>query len=220
MQPKEFLQPVEIVVDIETLPGPTPPRLEDIPAPANYKDPDKIRAYCEAKLDDAYRSQALNSMAGEILAIGYAIGDDPVQVIIRGKDSIDDELDLILEFQTRLLPWSPVWWIGHNIKTFDLQWLWRKALLYDARRLAKQIPRERYSKYIIDTMELWAGPDYRDKTSLSNIAGFFRIDGKQEDLTGAGVYDAYLAGQIDRIERHCADDVELTRKIYHIIWGA
>ena len=214
-----MLRPAEVFIDIETIPGPQKPRLEDIPAPGNYKDPSKIQAYKEGKLEEAYRSQALDSMAGELLAIGIAIDDEPAQVEIRGLNGRDTELDLLAWLVNRTKNLSPIMWVGHNVKSFDLQWIWRRCIQTGLYELARKIPRERYSKQIIDTMELWAGPDYRDRTSLSKIAKFLSLDGKPEGMDGSKVYDAYIAGDLKSIAAYCAHDVDLTRKIFRQIEG-
>ena len=210
--------PAEIYIDIETLPGPHKPSPEDIPPPGNYKDAAKIKAYQESKVDEQYRKQALNSMKGEILCISWAVDDEEPQALIR-DDGAATEKDLLWRFNVATSAYSPITWIGHNIKTFDLQWLWRKSIKYGWTALARKIPRERYSKQVYDTMELWAGPDYRDMTSLTDIAAFLGLDCDPDDISGADVHDAYLAGDLDRIVAHCKQDVSLTRQVYKIIEG-
>ena len=210
--------PAEIYIDIETLPGAHKPSPEDIPPPGNYKDAAKIKAYQESKVDEQYRKQALNSMKGEMLIIGWAVDDEEPQALIR-DDGAATEKDLLWRFNVATAAYGPITWIGHNIKTFDLQWLWRKSIKYGWTALAHKIPRERYSKQVYDTMEVWAGPDYRDMTSLADIAAFLNLDCKHTGMTGADVYDAYLAGDIDRICEYCKQDVRLTRQIYKIIEG-
>lgn len=213
----------KIFVDIETIPGPTPPDLEDIQAPANYKDPAKIKAYKESKIQEAHRTQAFDSMRGEIVAIGFAVEGpggklhrEP-QVLIRDPALFEDEADLMEVFEEQIESYKPATWIGHNVKTFDLQWLWRKAVKYDLVRLAKMIPRERYSKQAIDTLELWAGPDYRDKTKLDDIASFLGINGKTPGMDGSQVYDLYQEKRYQEIADYCRQDVWLTKQVYEVI---
>ncbi len=215
----EFKEPVTIFIDIETLPSPEPPSLDEIQAPANYKDEAKIQAFKESKINEFYRAQALDSMRGQLLCIGFAIDDGPVQTLIRGMDGVNSEYDLLEAFSQEIKYCSPVTWCGHNVKTFDLQWLWRKALKFGITALAQKIPRERYSRDVVDTLELWAGPDYRDRTSLDAIAQFLGLQGKTGDLDGSKVYDFWLEGKLQEIKDYCARDVELTRSIFNIING-
>lgn len=219
---KTFNETAFVYVDIETLPSPEPPSLDEIQAPGNYKDEAKIRAYKESKVGELHRQQALDSMTGEILAIGYAIGDDDPVVLMRGVDGIESEQDLLGAFDDQIGKINPVTWVGHNLKSFDAQWLWRKAIKYGLPSLARKIPRERYSRQLIDTMELWAGPDYRDRTSLDKIAKFLGLAGKNGidgPIDGSMVFDMWQAGKLDEIAEYCASDVELTRGVYKIITG-
>ncbi len=214
----QFMEPVFMFVDIETVPSPEPPSLDDIQAPGNYKDEAKIQAYKEIKVDELHRQQALDSMRGEILAIGYAKDNEQSTVYIRGIDGIETERDLLQTFQNEIKTCNPVTWVGHNLKTFDAQWLWRKSVKYGLTDLARKIPRERYSRNLIDTLDLWAGPDYRDRTSLDKIATFLGLQGKN-GIDGSMVYDMWQAGRLQEIRDYCAQDVDLTRAIYKIITG-
>ncbi len=90
---------------------------------------------------------------------------------------------------------------------------------YGLTDLARKIPRERYSRNLIDTLELWAGPDFRDRTSLVRISSFLGLEGKAGDLDGSKVFDAWKEGRLQEIRDYCAQDVELTRRIYQIITG-
>ncbi len=214
-----------IYVDIETIPGSSPPELDEIPAPSNYKDPIKIKTYREAKRDEFHRKQAFDSMKGEIVCIGFCV-EGPAQTEIlapkgltRGLDGIEDEEDLLDAFEEYIEPFEDVCWVGHNVKDFDLQWIWRKAVKYDQVVLRRKIPRDRYSKHIKDTMLMWAGPDYRDKTGLDAIARFLGIEGKVPGMDGSKVYDLWLENRLEEIRDYCCQDVWLTQVIYRIITG-
>jgi hypothetical protein len=213
---------MEIYIDIETLPGLVRPSPEDIEPPKNFKDPAKIRAYQEEKVEDAYRAQALDSMQGRILSIGWAIGDDPAQAMTVGLDVIEDEADLLRTFQELLLDHpidlSRLDWVGHNIRSFDLPWIWRKSLKYRLHPLARIIPRQKFDKRIQDTLELWAA-DFRDRVSMDDIANFLGISGKTEGVDGSKVFDLWQAGYLQIINDYCAQDVEVTRNVHRIITG-
>lgn len=211
-----------IYIDIETIPGPIVPPIEELmeKAPASYKKPETIRAWAAENQMELYRKQALDSMQGEILAVGWAYNDDEPRCAIRTGDM--DEKTLLVMVEADLMRIvntykgvTPVW-VGHNVKCFDLPWMWRKCLKYGLYDLARAIPKGRYTKDIEDTMEMWA-IDFKDHVSLSKIAGFFGLDGKTEGLDGSKVYDAYVAGEHDRIAEYCKGDVALTRNIHRII---
>ena len=210
-----------IYIDIETIPGPVMPSIDELMelAPASYKKPESIRAWAEENQMEQYRKQALDSMQGEVLAVGFAHNDDEPRCYIRNNA---DEKSLLATVESELMRIvktykgvTPVW-VGHNVKCFDLPWMWRKCLKYGLYDLARAIPKGRYNKDIEDTMEMWA-IDFKDHVSLSKIAAFFGLDGKTEGLDGSKVYDAYMAGEHDRIAEYCKGDVALTREVHRII---
>lgn len=205
--------PSTIFIDIETVPGPNVPSPDNIKAPANYKDPDKIRAYQESKVEESYQKQALDSMQGRILAIGFAIDDNPAKVFIQGREAIANEEQLLRRFEYEIENISPVTWVGHNIKSFDLQWLWRKAIRVGS-PLALKIPRDRWNSSVKDTMELWSGPDLHAKVSLDNLAQFLGESGKTEGMDGSKVFRMYQNGELDTIRDYCLRDVEVVRNVY------
>jgi hypothetical protein len=140
-----------------------------------------------------------------------------------GRDGIDTERDLLHAFQASLLErrcdMGRLAWVGHNIRAFDLPWLWRKALQHRLYTLAGVIPRQRFDKRIHDTMEMWAA-DFRDRVSIDAIATFLGLQGKPEGIDGSQVYDYWLAGDLDSIRDYCRQDVELAHSVYSIITAA
>lgn len=216
---------LRIYVDIETVPGPNQPSLEEVAAlaPKTMKKADTIQAWAEENADTEYRKQALDSMQGEILAIGYAFeGAEPV-CLIRGE-GLPTEADLLAVFEQSVEShmakcgnMRPVW-IGHNVRTFDLPWLWRKALKYRLHDLARRIPRGRYDKDVEDTLEMWAA-DYKDRVGLAKVAAFLGLEGKTEGMDGSKVFDAWQAGEADKIGLYCMNDVALVRGVYQVMIG-
>lgn len=209
-----------IYLDIETTVGPNRPSLDSVQAPANYKDPEKIKAYKESKLEEVYRVQALDSMQGRLLCTAWALDNNPVQALTVGLGDIQAEQELLQELEAKLLEMphdlNIMQWVGHNIKTFDLIWLWRKALKYRLWDLARYIPRQRYDKRVVDTLELWAA-DYRDKVSLQSIADFLGLDGKADGMDGSQVVDLWQENRLQEIQDYCCQDVELVRQVHKIM---
>lgn len=215
---------MEIYIDIETLPGSVQPSIDDLiaKAPGNLKKPETIQQWAKDNQENEWRKQALDSMQGRILSIGWAIGDDPAQAMTVGLDDIEDEADLLHTFQELLLDHpidlSRLDWVGHNIRSFDLPWIWRKSLKYRLHPLARIIPRAKFDKRIQDTLELWAA-DFRDRVSMDDIANFLGISGKTEGVDGSKVFDLWQAGYLQIINDYCAQDVEVTRNVHRIITG-
>jgi 3'-5' exonuclease len=208
-----------IFIDIETLPGESRPDPETLIPPGNYKSPETIAKWRAENADKVYRAQALDSMAGRILCIGYAI-DDTEPVALTVGLNCQTEAEALEKLEESIDPLGlPVTWAGHNVRNFDLQWLWRKALQYDCARLAQAIPRERYSKNVIDSMELWAGPDYQARASLDAIGRFLGIGRKTEGIDGSKVFDFWQEGRLEEISSYCKQDVVLARSIINILTG-
>lgn len=199
----------KIFIDIETTPSCTLPPLEDFKAPANYKDAAKIMEYRQNAQFEAYKKQALNSMHGQIVCIGYAYNGltntikflperDCLELFyFRLKEIVDD----IRETPT---------FIGWNIATFDLPWLWRKAVQYNLPSLRAFIPKDNRNLYI-DLMKLWSA-EYKDYVSLDNCAKFLGIE--HEGGSGSDVFDWWQSGEIEKIAYHCEQDIKTTMEIY------
>jgi 3'-5' exonuclease len=203
---------MNIYIDIETIPGDTRPNEESVKVPANYKDPDKIKAYQKEHLDEEYRHQSLDSMAGKILCIGYACENGAIEC------TFGQENEILRGFEEYLIKvqgaWSePVTFVGWNINAFDIPWIWRKAIKYGLTSLRNSFNRSRYKGNSIDLMLAWA-TDYKNYTKMEDVAQFLGLPGKIGGLTGATVYDAYLEGKVDEISAYCKGDVSTVREIY------
>jgi predicted PolB exonuclease-like 3'-5' exonuclease len=206
----------KIFIDIETIPSETMPKLEDIKAPANYKDEAKIKAYREENQLEIYKKQALDSMQGRIICIGVG-HENNIQTITADND---DEAAIVIAFSN--LIWSiflqireTPHFVGWNIGSFDLPWLWRKAVQYNLPELRRLIPKDNRNLYT-DLMKVWAS-DYKDYVSLSNCAKFLGIEHGTD--SGADVYDYWKAGEIDKIFEHCRQDIKTTMEVYGRIYG-
>jgi 3'-5' exonuclease len=203
-----------IYIDIETFAGPDKPEPESIPAPANYKDPAKIAAYQSEKVDEVWRKQALDSMAGQIICIGYAIAHGPVRTITVGQDAKNERhaMELLGADASCIRTLDTLEWVGHNFQGFDGVWLRRKAIKYGLVDLARSINLDRYRGNVRDTMLMWSPHDARDRVSLGNIAEYLCLGEKNGN--GADVHDLWLAGRKREIAEYCRQDVELTRAVY------
>lgn len=239
-----------VYLDIETIPGPTPPPLiwpadpglADLKAPANYKDEAKIEewlkaaecraiesyehglAQMKANQEAQWATESLDSMRGRILCIGAAIEDDPAEVFCRSPETPEGLRETLDDFHfwvADTLGAGPasIKWVGFNLRSFDLRWIYHHAVKYKLTRLASIIPRERYSKAVEDVRDIWSGGEYGDRTKLSDLAAFLGLEGKGEGLDGSKIWDAYRAGRLDEICDYCARDVALTREIHQRLLG-
>jgi len=227
---------MNIYFDIETIPAQDPVAIAVIKAdiekqkllvkaPSNYKDEEKIAAYVKAEVekldaefDATYRKTSFDGGLGEICCIGYAIDDYPPISI--HSHSERDILDIFfLSIKNSYNPSSqqrPVF-IGHNIVSFDLRFLFQRAVMNNIKP-PMMIPfnAKPWDESIFDTMTAWAG--HGNRVSLDKLCKIFNIPQKGseigEEMDGSKVWDFYQAGRIEEIATYCEGDVERTRQAY------
>jgi len=204
---------VNLVLDIETWGGSQRPTREDISVPGNYKKQDTIEEYINRELPLAHNKQALDSTRGELVCIGVAVGDDPVEVLYRNTS----EKELMEQFNAWLTDkgiheLTQVYWIGGNIEGFDLPWILQRSWKYKLPLITGLIPTRKYDDRIVDIIRIFSGTDTQKKHSVDTIAKFFEIKGK-EGMSGEEVPQAYLDGRHDEIAAYCGRDVDIEREI-------
>jgi predicted PolB exonuclease-like 3'-5' exonuclease len=205
---------MEIFIDIETIPSATRPELHEVKVDARLKDQEKVKAAQQEGLEDSYRKQALDSMAGRIWCIGVAFNDEPAFALIG-----DNEAKLISQlgqaiFAAQKIHGEEIMWVGHNAVGFDMKWLWRKAHQHGNGYIRQHITLDRYKGNVRDTMLMWACGDSRDYVKLDMLAKFLGVGEKTPGMDGSKVYDLWLAGDADACAEYCRADVELTRAVY------
>jgi predicted PolB exonuclease-like 3'-5' exonuclease len=205
----------KLFCDLETIPSATMPKIEDIKVPATYKNVDSIAKYqCDNQVE-VYKKQALDSMQGRIICIGYAY-NGIVSVI-----SLEDEKETLELFYYRVKEifddiMETPHFVGWNVSGFDLIWLYRKSIQYNLPELRALIPKDNKNLYT-DLMLKWAG-GYKDFVSQSKVAKFLGIP-HDDSFSGSDVYDAWQAGDIDKIKNHCDDDIRCCIKLYERMVG-
>ena len=218
--------------DIETVPGQAPHILdairrdiaaesEQISAPGNYKDPVKIadfiateRAKLERSFADRHHKCGLSGLRGEVLCASWAVNEDQVRTRIRTL--ADDEaafLKMVFqEMKEEARNW--VTWIGHNIRDFDLRFLYQRAVILGVNP-GMELPHDSRAGDIevFDTMTKWAG--WGNRVKLDDLCQALGIPGKEQDgMTGKDVYAYAQAGRYDEIATYCAHDVERVRQAH------
>ena len=206
-----------VYLDIETAAAnPATFTAGDIAAPSNYKDPEKIAAYIAEKAAEAHGKTSFDVHTGRLLCVGLAIDGDPVET---AYDETLDETGRLLCFVadacTEALKRGNGRFAvcGHNIAAFDVPWLWRLAVKH-RHRLAGLLPYRKWGDGLVDTMQLWSITNPKEYVKLDTIARFLGYSGKEDGMSGAEVWPAYLRGEHDRIRHYCAKDVALTRSIH------
>lgn len=211
---------MHVYLDIETLPAFWSDAQIEANArasvPGNYTKADTIEKWVAEHASELHRRTALDSLQARILCIGCAIEDGPVETAYN-EFGTNDGLRAMLDWLLVRLAGDVVI-IGHNIAGFDLPMLLRAAWRLE-HPIARVLPRTPRSRVVVDTQEMWKATDTRGTGArLADIAAFLGLEGKGEGLAGDKVYDAWLAGEHDRIRAYCAQDVALVRTIHGRIW--
>lgn len=219
---------IEIFIDIETVPTTRAEVIAqciaDVGPPANYKKAETIEQWWEtegeAKKARAVEATALDGTWGELLMVGIAVDDAPVEVLRRTTTEADLLRQFALTLNDRCMKadrGSPMWpaiakWIGHHIMDFDLRFLWQRSRLCGV-PFPFSLPLRQHSPSVFDTMKEWAGPrGYIKQTDLELAFNIERDDPLPNG--GADVFAAFKEGRIDDIAEHVRLDVEDVRKIY------
>lgn len=211
-----------IYLDCETIPSGDKINPATLKPPATMSKPETIaKWYAEqapAVAEEMYRKRALDSMQGEILCIGYAIDDEePAILMCSGEEALFTMFGRAMSAAIGQYN-SPIQFVGWNIRTFDIIWLWRKAIKYNLPALKKIFNRDRYRGNIIDLMEVWSA-DNRDYRKMDDVAKFLGLPGKSEGMDGSKVYDLYIENKLNEIMDYCLNDVETARDIYRRIFN-
>lgn len=205
---------LDVFIDIETIPGGEMPPMSEVSPPGNMKKADTIKKWFaeqgKAAQEKLWRGQSLLSLKGRIICIGFAVGNNPIEALCW-----DNEEDLIRAFWERVKSQNEfsdnIRWVGFNIKSFDLNWLYHRAVKYGMKDLAIQISRKRYADSIVDIRELWNGADYQAKGKADEIAAFLGTERKTPGIDGSKVFGLWKAGKLSEIAGYCDQDVAQIR---------
>ena len=235
---------MHIVIDIETVPVQVPAHVEairdemagklsanlaQVRAPANYKDPAKIAEYVEternrlrdlhdADVEKAILSTSFDGGYGQIVCVGWCIGDDEPQSMRVQDLSLEQERAMLRDWCALMQSLHgtsgtrPVL-IGHNLLAFDLPFVWKRAMVHGIKP-PFWLPRDPkpWSETVVDTMTYWAGT--RDRISLDKLCRVLGVPGKGDGPTGADVWPMVQDGRLDDVAQYCRDDVVRTRAVF------
>ena len=207
-------------------------------APANYKDPAKIKAYEDAKAEKLYRDWAFDSLNCEIVCCSYSIGllkrhkdgtvefdAGMVRTLRSDKDDIIADLDRIAagflhaEIGRQGRPPRRVRVIAHNVAGYDKPVLMAQAVKTQSLSLMTLLYSEKkWESRLFDTCEWWRNHastgGKRSSAKLDAIAKFLGVGAKTEGFDGSKVFDAYKAGLMDEICDYCEQDVRVLSAVY------
>jgi len=235
---------MQICIDIETIPSQQPGARDHIVGqirpPGTLKKPESIEAWwlneSAAAVEAEYRKQSLDGgLFGEIISIAVVAADDdtdPGWSYCREPGEAETlVLSLFADAVTERINreaaknaggeynWaSDPYFICHNA-AFDLPFVWHRCLVNGV-RLPFKFPRPsaREGKDYGCTMVQWAG--YGGRVSLDALCRALRVESpKDGGIDGAGVFDAWQAGECERIRQYNLRDAVATREIWHRLQG-
>ncbi|MCX6763987.1 MAG: ribonuclease H-like domain-containing protein [Candidatus Moranbacteria bacterium] len=147
---------------------------------------------------------------GRILCIGYAINDEPTEVLYFDGD----EKKMLEEFWN--IAADANLFIGHNIIDFDMRFIFQRSVIngikpsWDDRDLSFA----RYRSYpMFDTMREWTKWSMNN-IGLEHLALALGIPSPKDGIDGSQVYKFYQEGKVKEICDYCQRDVETTREVY------
>ena len=205
-----------LYIDTETIPGPESGKDSvKVKVPANYKDEAKIAAFIEAGKEEAYLKQSFNGGYGQVCAFSYAVDDETIgggfSTYRMGEKSLLKGVFASIDYM--LDGHSNPYVCGHFVSGFDLRFLMHRCVVLGVKMphwLQTTANAKPWDAKIRDTMQLWCGN--RDTISLDELCKILGIEGK-DGFDGSMVYDAWLAGEHEKIGEYCNSDVEKVRGV-------
>lgn len=147
----------------------------------------------------------------QVLCIGYAFGDDPVQLLTMdyGKYDLhvrdnDADLAMVQKFSGLVEKADQV--IGHNARYFDISVL-------RSRLIKHKLPD--FSPVLIDDTYLQTKDIGFASHKLDYLTGFLDLPQKQEHPYELWLQVvSHVPGAFKRMQEYCKGDVEINRKLY------
>ena len=208
-----------LFLDLESIPAPEEYRESiEVSPPGNITKQETIDKWwvekAPALIEKGYRDTSFNGGYGQICQISWAVDDGEISGEMLGGNRSDEKEMLAAALATiemQLGAANNPYLCGHYISGFDLKFIKHRCIV-----LGIHVPQwlkpnaKPWDEGIRDTMILWAGA--RDTISLDNLCKILGIEGKS-GFDGSMVYDAWLAGEHQKISDYCASDVEKVRQV-------
>jgi len=196
---------VPLFLDVESIPSPTPPPLETIEAPANYKDEAKIQAYKLEAQHDLWMKEATVSYKGSLVCAAWALGDGEPKVVSGTEAKVTGALYGAMQLAYHF--------IGHHV-TFDLLFAAHAGLRH-GHGIGKLLEaKNKWDKPYTDTMELAGfGLEWHYKITLTNLCKLCGVEAPWGE--GKDVFGWHQAGDYASIERHCLSDLVSMRECFY-----
>jgi len=187
----------KIYLDIETIPLPpekrefTKPIFEEMSF-GNIKDPEKKQAKYDQAVQDWEEGTdaALRAVTGQLAILGFFNGEYQPYCVDGNEAEV---IDRFFKFVDNAYKNDSIEMIGHNIISFDIPFLIRRALINNVNVPTWVINdlNQYHPKLFKDTMRIWQYGDRRHYVKLEYLCGAFGIKIKESEVTGATFYKFY-----------------------------
>lgn len=224
-----MIPPDHLFFDIETLPTDDPDDIAEITArikiPGSMKKAETIAEWEKNDkpnlITEAVGKSGLDATYGRICCISWAFGDQPTQVDIGVEAEVIwkfflavneySTLTLVHRVKEAVIDTVPLTVIGHNIYSFDLRFVWQRAVVNDLTRPVR-LPwkAKQWDDRIQDTLLQW-NPDTSRRISLGRLCRVLGVQHMADDFDGSQVASAWAAGRKAKIAAYCQADVEAAR---------
>lgn len=217
---------MKLFLDIETLPTEDAAEIADIAAgitaPGNMSKAETIAKWeAESKpavVAEAVKKTSFDATYGSICCVGYAFDDNAAATVSRPLNDERAMLDTFIGVVTLSAGCneSRLEVIGHNV-SWDLRFLLQRCIVNRVKpphSLMAAMQAKPWGESIRDTMLMW-NPERERRISLDKLCKILGVQTSKGDMDGSKVYDAYKAGEFERIATYCKSDVEATRQVFN-----
>lgn len=214
-----------IFFDLETIPTDDPAIIADIAAgikpPGNLKKAETIEAWERDEKPgavlEAIKKTGLDGTFGRICCIGFAVDDEPVDCAFGHEADCIENFFRWLQNAARISSYSEsrqAIFVGHNILSFDLRFLWQRCVVNGIRPPAF-IPfnAKPWDGKVFDTMTAW-NPAREKSISLDKLCRALGVPSSKGDLDGSKVAEYWHAGRHQEVADYCMADVEAVRQCH------
>lgn len=201
---------VKLFLDIETIPADN--NSEKILRMLYAKKEERAGKKTE-DFEEYFSKTSFDGAFGRILCIGYAINDEPEQILYNENN----EAETLRQFWE--IAKEADLFIGHNVMDFDLRFIFQRSIINKVKPPSNllNLPFARYrNNPIFDTMKEWV-KWANSSVGLEHIALAMGIPTPKDGIDGSQVFDFYKKGKVNEILEYCKRDVETTREVYRRI---
>lgn len=239
---------VDIHIDAETLPPVFNDRdfiifKNNLKIPGNIKKPETMEKWIEENWEEQYRSLATNTSKASFATLAWNFTRDKSKTTCLINTERNDKAivetfykhlkEHVIELSKadgvelseddlkddKFMDYVVINWFGTNIRTFDLDLLWKQCMKHRLYNFARLIPRKKFDDRVIDYVEIYNGPAPHKYISQKEICELFGIQGKPDDIDGSQVYDYWMRGEYEKVAEYNIYDVDRVidlRKLFNL----